>query len=130
MAHFVDTNVAIYAFQAGPKAERALAILGGAQISVQVLNEFANVCRRKLGYNQVTLDADIAELRSKVATVSSVTENVHDLGVRLAFRYRIGLYDALLIASALLTDCDTFYSEDMRDGLVIEGVLTIRNPFA
>ena len=39
-------------------------------------------------------------------------------------------YDSALLASALLADCDTFYSEDLQNGLVIEGSLTIRNPFA
>jgi predicted nucleic acid-binding protein len=43
-------------------------------------------------------------------------------------RYGYYIYDALVIAAALEASCRTLYSEDMRDGQVIEG-LTIRNPF-
>ncbi|HYE27795.1 MAG TPA: hypothetical protein VEA61_06130 [Allosphingosinicella sp.] len=44
-------------------------------------------------------------------------------------RYKLAIYDAMLVASALLVECDVLWSEDMHDGLVIEGMLTIRNPF-
>jgi predicted nucleic acid-binding protein len=35
----------------------------------------------------------------------------------------------MIVASALLADADTLYSEDMHDGLLVEGRLRIRNPF-
>jgi predicted nucleic acid-binding protein len=129
VAHFADTNIAVYAFQTGPKAERALAVLAGAVLSVQVLNEFANVCIRKLGYDRQTLEMLISELRSQAAAIESITETTHDLAREIAFRYELSFYDSALIAAALLADCDTIYSEDMQHGLVIEGRLTIENPF-
>ena len=48
---FVDTNVLLYLLsEDAAKAERAEALLAGRiVISVQVLNEFAYVARRKLG---------------------------------------------------------------------------------
>ena len=49
---------------------------------------------------------------------------------KAARRYKIAFYDAAIVAAALLADCDTLWSEDMHDGLVIDGRLTIRNPFA
>ncbi|HEY7499132.1 MAG TPA: hypothetical protein VH740_11495 [Vicinamibacterales bacterium] len=39
------------------------------------------------------------------------------------------MFDGLIAASALEADCDTLYSEDLQDGQVIDGRLTIRNPF-
>jgi predicted nucleic acid-binding protein len=36
----------------------------------------------------------------------------------------------MIIASALLSGCATLYTEDLQDGQVIDGQLTIRNPFA
>jgi predicted nucleic acid-binding protein len=39
------------------------------------------------------------------------------------------IYDALIVASALEAECTTLYSEDLQDGQVIDGPLTIRNPF-
>ena len=48
MSAFFDTNVLVYAEQAGAKAHRARALLtDGGKISVQVLNEFVAVSRRK-----------------------------------------------------------------------------------
>jgi predicted nucleic acid-binding protein len=40
-----------------------------------------------------------------------------------------GIYDALVIAAALEAGCTTLYSEDLQDGQVLDGKLTIRNPF-
>ena len=129
MPPFVDTNIAVYAAVGGPKAPRALELLSGATISVQVLNEFVNVALRKLRYDSATIEQLVAELRSQVATIQPVTEAVHDLARKITFRYKLAFYDSALLASALLADCDTFYSEDLQDGLVIDGRLTIRNPF-
>ena len=127
--HFADTNIVVYAFDDEEKSDIALAALDGAIISVQVLNEFANVCLRKLHYDQATLDGLIADIRSKVSQVVAVKEETHDLARKITFRYKLAFYDSALRASALLSDCDTFYSEDLQDGLVVEGSLTIRNPF-
>jgi predicted nucleic acid-binding protein len=47
---FFDTNILVYAQQRSGKAEQARALLAaGGVVSVQVLNEFAAVSRRKLG---------------------------------------------------------------------------------
>ena len=48
--NFIDTNVLVYLASADPdKATRAEEVVaGGGTISVQVLNELANVARRKM----------------------------------------------------------------------------------
>jgi predicted nucleic acid-binding protein len=48
----------------------------------------------------------------------------------VALRYRFSNWDALIIAAALLAECGTLYSEDMQHGQVIDGSMTIVNPFA
>lgn len=130
MPHFVDTNIAVYAYGPGPKAARAGEVLQGATISVQVLNEFTNVAVRKLAFGAAELDRRIESIRGQVSSIAIIDERTHDLAREIVFRYKLNFYDAVLLASALLADCDTFYSEDMHDGLVIEGQLTISNPFA
>ena len=130
MAHFVDTNIVVYAFGPGLKAEPAIAVLSGATISVQVLNEFANVCLRKLHYNHSTLDLLIAEIRALVKIIEPIGEETHDLARESAAHYMLGFYDSALVAAALLAECDTFYSEDMQNGLVFEGQMRIVNPFS
>jgi len=41
----------------------------------------------------------------------------------------LSIYDALIVAAALLPGCSTLHSEDMQAGQVIDGQLTIRHPF-
>jgi predicted nucleic acid-binding protein len=47
----------------------------------------------------------------------------------LADQYGFSFYDSLIIAAALECDCNMLYSEDLHDGQLIEGKLTIKNPF-
>lgn len=130
VTHFVDTNVVIYAFGSSLKSETALTVLSEATISVQVLNEFANVGLRKLQFDRLTLDRLIRDIRWTVGVIVPVTEEIHDLARHIAFRYKLNFYDSALLAAALLADCDIFYSEDLQDGLMIENQLIVRNPFA
>ena len=48
----------------------------------------------------------------------------------IAGRTVYAIYDALIIASALEAGCGTLLSEDLQDGQLIDGRLTVRNPFA
>jgi len=59
-----------------------------------------------------------------------LTVELHDEGLRIAQRYRYSLYDASIVAAALSAGCGTLYSEDLQGGQLIDGRLTIRNPFA
>lgn len=129
-ADFIDTNVLLYAFALDPaKAGRAEALLNrGGVISVQVLNELANVARRKMGLAW-------PEVRSLVTTVRGLLEVVpldgetHDRGLQLCERYGFSVYDGMIVAAAIQHGCTILWSEDMQDGLQVEGGLTIANPF-
>ncbi len=47
---FLDTNVLVYAFSTDPRTKAAEQLLAkGCLVSLQGLNEFTNVARRKLG---------------------------------------------------------------------------------
>jgi predicted nucleic acid-binding protein len=61
--------------------------------------------------------------------VQPLTVEVHEIGLALAERYGLSTYDAMIAASALHADCDTLWSEDMRDGIVLDDRLRIANPF-
>ena len=47
----------------------------------------------------------------------------------MAERFRLSVYDGLIVAAALETGCDVLYSEDMHHGLVVDRRLRIENPF-
>jgi predicted nucleic acid-binding protein len=130
-ASFFDTNVLVYLASAdAAKADRAEeALTAGGSISVQVLNELANVARRKLLLSWTETGALLGTLRS-LLTVHPVTLETHSAGLRLAERYGLSIFDAMVVASALEAGCDTLLSEDMQHGLMVEKRLRIVNPFA
>jgi len=127
---FFDTNVLVYLASGEPaKADRAEAIVGdGGTISVQVLNELADVARRKMRLSWAETHALLSMLRG-LLDVHPITVEIHETGLALAERYNLSTYDAMIAASALLAECDTLWSEDMQDGMTIEKRLLIANPF-
>jgi len=73
---------------------------------------------------------DISDRLQAVCPVEAMTVQTHERGLELAARLGISVYDAMIVASALMAGCTTLYSEDLQHGRVVEGKLTIRNPFA
>jgi predicted nucleic acid-binding protein len=127
---FADSNVVIYAASGeNEKADRAERVLRTSIVSVQVLNETTRVLRYKLKCSWTKIDAYLQSVRA-FCPVEPLTLETHDLGRRLAERYRLQFFDALIAASALLAKCDTLYSEDMQHGLLLEERLRIVDPFA
>jgi len=127
---FFDSNVLLYLLSEDEaKADKAEALISqGGHISVQVLNEFASIATRKLKMTHAEVREVLSSLRA-VCEVSSLTEETHDLGMQIAERYQLSIYDAMIAASALAAGCKTLFSEDMQDGLKINRTLKIKNPF-
>lgn len=128
---FFDTNVLVYIV--GQKDDRtavaeALVATGGV-VSVQVLNELTAVARRKLGMTWEEVGEALGAVRTLCPSPVPLTIETHDAGLRIAAHYGFHIYDALIAAAALAADCTTLYSADLQDGQVIEGRLTVRNPF-
>ncbi len=127
---FIDTNVLLYLLSSDEeKAGRAEAILqSGSSISVQVLNEIVNVARRKLALPWEEI-AEFSDLIRAFCPVKPLTTETHDKGRYIAERYKLNVYDAMIVAAALLADCKILYSEDMQDSILIDDQLRITNPF-
>lgn len=127
---FFDTNVLLYLLSGdAAKADRAEELVArGGTIGVQVLNEFASVASRKLGMSHAEI-RDVLEPIRAICAVTPLTLEIHDRALGLAERYGFSIYDALIVAAALEADCGTLYTEDLQDGQVIDGSLTISNPF-
>ena len=127
---FVDSNVLVYAFTNDIRAVAARELLNrGPLISVQGLNEFVSVARRKLGMNWNELKEAMVALRTLCPTVVDLTVAMHEDAVRISERYGYTIFDAMMVASALYAHSETLWSEDMQDGMVIDGRLRIANPF-
>ncbi|MER8775580.1 PIN domain-containing protein [Mesorhizobium sp. M0977] len=127
---FFDTNVLLYiASSHTAKADRAeAAIAAGGAISVQVLNELANVARRKMQMSWTDTHALLTTLRG-LLTVHPLTLETHETGLRLAERYSLSTYDAMIASAAIHAGCDTLLSEDMQHGMALGDGLRIVNPF-
>ncbi|MBN9123147.1 MAG: VapC toxin family PIN domain ribonuclease [Nitrosospira sp. 56-18] len=128
---FIDSNILIYLLSANAsKANQAEAVVrAGGRISVQVLNEIANVALRKLGMPWREINEVLALIQS-ICPAEPLTIETHDQGRFISERYGLSVYDAMIVAAALLAGCETLYSEDMQDGLFVERQLRICNPFA
>jgi predicted nucleic acid-binding protein len=126
---FFDTNVLLYLMSGEPaKADRAEALIaGGGIVSVQVLNEFVSVASRKLRMDLVEIREILRTIRS-CCRVEPLTISTHDLGLDLTQRFGLSIYDAMIVAAAILARCTTLYSEDLHHRQRMEGVI-IRNPF-
>ena len=127
---FADTHIAVYALDADPQRhERAFAILQRRPvISTQIVNEFINVLtgKQRVPRNRVNRYARILLRRCEVV---SLTPQTVEKAIFIGERYQCSHWDALVVAAALLSSCDTLYSEDLQDGQVFEGCLTVNNPF-
>ena len=128
---FIDSNVLLYLLSADTaKADRAEAVVqAGGRISVQVLNEITNVARRKLAMPWPEV-SEVVRLIQSLCPVEPLTVETHEKGRQIAERYGFSVYDAMIIAAALLSDCEILYSDDMQEGMLIEEGLRVRNPFA
>ena len=127
---FLDSNILIYAYSKDRRSAAARAICEQPHtLSIQSLNEFANVARRKLRFEWNEITENLISIVELAESIVPLTYELHQTGIAIADRYKMQVYDAMILAAALEAGCDTLYSEDLQDGLVIEGLLAVRNPF-
>jgi predicted nucleic acid-binding protein len=130
VSRFFDSNILIYAQEAGPKGDSARALMTqGGVISVQVVNEFANVMRRKYKRTWPEIEAAIADLLVVLDDVRPVNMQMHHMAMFLVREHNTSFYDALIIAAAIDAECEILFSEDLQDGRRF-GDLLVVNPFA
>ena len=129
MKAFFDTNILVYAATSDAKKQQAVECLGrGGVASVQVLNEFVHVARRKLRHGWPQVELALGLFRATLEEVVPITLTTHGNAVSLSRDHGVSFWDALIVASAIEAGCDTLYSEDMQHGRSIGG-LAIVNPF-
>ena len=125
----LDANIVVYAQEAGRRDDiaRALVAIGGI-ISVQILNELANVLSRKLKRDWREVEAMLEDVRGALDDPLPVTVALHLSALEFARDHRVPLYHALILAAATASGCDTLLSEDFQHGRLF-GDCGIVNPF-
>ena len=130
---FLDSNIVIYTYcnNVADKQQKAKQLFAEktVAISTQVLQETANTLYRKLKADFHTIRLLLEECVLNVATLHVNTHETVYKACAIAESYKFSFYDSLIIASALETECQILYSEDMQHNQIIEGKLKIINPF-
>ena len=130
---FIDSNVVIYAYSNSEHVKQQIArnIVreNYTVISTQVLQEISNIlgCKYRLDYLSIK-----ETLRECIYSNNEVYTNNRQTIFKacdIAERYQFSFYDSLIIAAALASNCSVLYSEDLQNNQLIEGVLTVINPF-
>jgi predicted nucleic acid-binding protein len=133
---FLDTNLLLYAYDAGSPAKHAVAVRiledlwksGSGILSTQVLQEFfVNVTKNIPKPLPIKVGREIVEdfLKWKVVPVEG---RAILRAIALHEKHKYSFWDSLVIQSAIEGGARWLFTEDLKDGQKI-GDLTIRNPF-
>ena len=136
-AIFVDTNVLVYALDAGrrEKHERAVAWMDAiwasrrGRLSFQVLQEFYVTVTQKLapGLDRDRARAEVRDLM--VWRPVAMAPAVHEGAWSVQDRFSISWWDALIVSAAQVSGCQFLLTEDLQDGQDLDGTQVV-NPFA
>lgn len=126
---FLDSNVLLYLLEPGTrKSQRSRGLVSaGAFVSVQVLNEYSDVARRK---RMLCWDDIVNSLEpiKESCVVLPVNIALHERALSIVRETNLRIFDANIVAAAELAGCDVLYTEDLNNGQRI-GRVTIVNPF-
>lgn len=134
-SYFVDTNIWLYAFISSQDSEKSkkaqefiLTHQGNLVVSTQVINEVCVNLIRKANMSEESVREVIKSFYRRY-DVLVLEKSMLIKASELRQRYAISYWDSLIVASALAANATVLYSEDMQDGLVVDGRLTIKSPF-
>lgn len=136
--YLVDTNVLVYALDAGDPTRRKrardwltfLVEQENGALSTQALTELANVCLSRLNppWEPSVVNAHLRDL-SLTFDVLPVTTSVVSEALRGVQDHQMSFLDAQMWAVAKLYQLPYLLTEDMATGATIEGVMII-DPFS
>jgi len=134
---FVDTNILAYARDQRDSRKQGIAAAWLAslakrrngRLSWQVLIEYYAVATHpaKLAMPAAAAQADVLALQmwNPVVPDSELLQRAWGVQERLSLSW----WDAMIVAAALQAGCETLLSEDLQHGQVVDGSLSIVNPF-
>jgi predicted nucleic acid-binding protein len=129
---FIDTNILIYAYSEteSEKKEKVLSLLENEIIclSTQVINEFIWIMHGKFNIDMNSLKM-ITDNFFEIYSMSLLNHSTIVKAIDTALQYKFSYWDSLIVASALESNCAILYTEDLQHGQIINGSLSIINPF-
>jgi predicted nucleic acid-binding protein len=130
----LDTNLWVYLYAKNPpeKYESVHQLVAdqfeGIVTSTQILGELYYVMTRKNLTPASEAKTIVSEMLATFPVLAIDTANVL-LALDINTRYQYSYWDSLVIATALLSDCQSLYSEDMQHQQVIDDKVQLLNPF-
>lgn len=129
---FIDTNLLIYYVSNDASRKAVVKDLfvdnENIIISSQVITEFvaAAVKKKILSFDD---SVKYAKEFLDLFYLDLIDNEVLLLSFKIAEQYKYSIWDSLIVASALESNCSILYTEDLQDGQVIENRLRVVNPF-
>jgi len=125
---FADSNIWVYLFTAGDEMKCKTAdefITENVEedrlvVSYQVINEVCCVLK-KLKYTETEIMHFACGMIS-LCEVCGYSDKIIYIASELREKYPLSFWDSHIVASALESQCRTLASEDMADGLIINGM--------
>jgi predicted nucleic acid-binding protein len=132
---FLDSNIWLYAFlpsQDVQKTSLATNLIRNNQseiaMSSQVLVEVGANLLRKGNFTEPQVAKFIKDAYRNFHVVN-ITEAILINASGLRSRYSLSYFDSMIVSAALESRSSILYSEDMHNGLLVESLVTIVNPF-
>ncbi len=101
---------------------------GSPTISVQVINEVSNNLLKKLQFQESEISSFIVNCYERYSVVN-ISQETFIAASEIRINHQFSYYDSIIVASALINQCEVLYTEDMQDGKLIANSLKIINPF-
>ena len=127
----VDSNILIYAFGSQNEVKKRISksILSDCQaVSIQTINETVFILQKKFNYSLFELSEIIQFFRNNFL-IRDLNVSVLEKALYLLNTYKYSFWDSMMLASALINNCEVIYSEDMQHNQIIDSKLKIVNPF-
>ena len=130
--YFLDTNIILYNYSKDEPKKKEVSqflLIYNPQISIQVLSEISNVLLRKFKIAHDEVKNTINEIKNTISLCESIDIEIVIKAIEISKKFQYSFYDSQIIASALVTNCDILFSEDLNDGHIINNKLKIIDPY-
>lgn len=131
---FIDSNIFIYSVTKTENLKTSISFRllhlhrKNIIISSQVINEVGFNLLRKLSFTEDNVISFLSSM-ADLYRVIPINKKIHILASSLRLKYKFSYWDSLIVATALDSNSEKLFTEDMQHGLKVEDKLEIINPF-
>jgi len=129
---FIDSNIWLYAFIDSQDVDKSIVARtiirnNNISISTQVINEVCINLIKKAQFPEPKIQELIDNFYNKYSIIEFNNEIISNASA-IRQQHCFSFWDSLILSSALYSEAEILYSEDMHDGFIIESTKIV-NPF-